>query len=422
MPPHRRARSEVNEAAMPAVLPGGMPAGEFLADYWQRRPLLIPNAWPDFASPGDAADSLPISPDELAGLACEDDVEARLILERHGPTPWHVEHGPFAEDRFASLPQSHWTLLVQSVDHRIPGVAALREAFDFLPRWRLDDIMISYAAPQGSVGPHRDQYDVFLIQGMGRREWRLGAPVGAEDEYLTDSGLCLLHRFDETARYVLEAGDMLYLPPGVPHHGIALEAGMTLSVGFRAPAADECLAVAAELLPALARPLPRFGDAGRETAASPGAIDAADLTRLRETLRPLLDDDGLLAEVLGRLGTESPMLEVAGADPITFTGLLSNDRDTMLARHPAARLAWFEHAGGALRFFCNGESRHFAAPRGTRLRPLVQTLCERTRYRAAELAACLPEDPPAREAGRQLLDELLAQAVLLADEDGDDGP
>ncbi|WP_344057210.1 cupin domain-containing protein, partial [Nocardioides hwasunensis] len=156
----------------PLPMLGGLSAADFLRDYWQRKPLLIRGAFPDFACP--------LAPDELAGLACEAGVEARLVEEQGPQGPWQVSHGPFDETTFARLPEQEWTLLVQAVDHYVPEVAELLGSFDFLPRWRLDDIMISYAPPGGSVGPHVDQYDVFLLQGSGQRRWQLGGRV-AED-------------------------------------------------------------------------------------------------------------------------------------------------------------------------------------------------------------------------------------------------
>ena len=134
----------------------------FLAEYWQRKPLFIPAALPDFAPP--------ISPDELAGLAMEADIESRIIDHVEGQ--WHLQQGPFAANDFQR--NSAWTLLVQAVDHYLPEVAALRQPIDFLPQWRVDDVMVSYAVDGGSVGPHFDNYDVFLLQGVGQRLWRLG--------------------------------------------------------------------------------------------------------------------------------------------------------------------------------------------------------------------------------------------------------
>ena len=179
------------------------PAG-FLQHYWQQKPLLIRQAL--------ANDALPtLSPDELAGLACETDIESRLILEKDGPHPWQLENGPFDAERFASLPESHWTLLVQDVDKFVPQVAELLQWFRFVPDWRIDDVMISYAIDQGSVGPHVDNYDVFLLQIHGRRRWRISTQPIADDNFIPDIPLNILQQFDAEQEWLLEPGDMLYL-------------------------------------------------------------------------------------------------------------------------------------------------------------------------------------------------------------------
>ena len=201
---------------------------EFLTDYWQKKPLLIRNAFPDLKSP--------ISAEELAGLSCEEQVNARLVLERDGDYPWQVEFGPFEESRFCELPESHWSLLVSDVEKHFPETAALLKPFRFIPDWRVDDLMISYAPEGGSVGAHTDAYDVFLIQLSGQRLWKIAENF--PDDTLEDVDLCILEKFDAEEEWLLGSGDMLYLPPNVAHHGIAQDNGepcLTASVGFRAP-------------------------------------------------------------------------------------------------------------------------------------------------------------------------------------------
>ena len=201
---------------------------EFLTDYWQKKPLLVRHAFPDLKSP--------ISAEELAGLSCEEQVNGRLVLERDGDYPWQVEFGPFEESRFTELPDSHWSLLVSDVEKHIPETAALLKPFRFIPDWRVDDLMISYAPEGGSVGAHTDAYDVFLIQLSGQRLWKIAESFPSQT--LDDVDLCILENFDAEAELLLSAGDMLYLPPNVAHHGIAQDNGepcLTASVGFRAP-------------------------------------------------------------------------------------------------------------------------------------------------------------------------------------------
>lgn len=145
---------------------GGLTPSEFLRDYWQKKPLVIRQAFPDF--------HCPVSADELAGLACEEGVESRIVIENDDGKPWQLHNGPFSPDRFSSLPEQDWTLLVQGLDHWVPDIADLLEHFRFIPNWRLDDIMASFAPKGGSVGPHYDQYDVFLLQAQGHRRWTFG--------------------------------------------------------------------------------------------------------------------------------------------------------------------------------------------------------------------------------------------------------
>src|SRR5688572_6389789 len=205
----------------------------FLRDYWQKRPLLIRNPWKTWSNP--------LTPDELAGLACEDGVESRLV-ERAAES-WSIEHGAFPETRLRTLRDANWTLLVQAVDVFVPAVAALIEPFRFVPDWRIDDVMVSLAADGGGVGPHFDQYDVFLVQGLGRRRWRIGAMCDASSLLLAHDDLRLLADFAPLEEHVLGPGDILYVPPGIAHDGIAeSDDCMTYSVGFRAPSRSELVA------------------------------------------------------------------------------------------------------------------------------------------------------------------------------------
>lgn len=212
---------------------GGLSREEFLQQYWQKKPLLIRQAFPDYQSP--------ISAEEFGGLACEDDIESRLIQEQGGEKPWQVRHGPFVESDFTSLPDSYWTLLLQSIDHHIPGLAVLLDEFDFIPTWRIDDLMVSFAQAYGSVGPHLDNYDVFLLQVQGKRHWHINEDDYSDDDLMPNTDLKILNNFKSTQDWVLEPGDMLYLPPAVAHHGIALDDCLTFSIGFRAPTRKELL-------------------------------------------------------------------------------------------------------------------------------------------------------------------------------------
>ena len=219
--------------------PLGMPAERFLRDYWHKRPLLIRNAFPGFETP--------VQPEDLAGLACEEGVLARMISLDRASGAWDVRTGPFQEEDFPGLPDHDWTLLVQDVDKWDADVRELLAQFRFLPRWRVDDIMISFAATGGSVGAHVDHYDVFLLQAQGERRWMIDASVAlgkpAPDlAFQEDVAIKLLQRFAPTHEWVLSPGDMLYLPPLVPHHGVAENPCLTFSVGMRAPSSAELIA------------------------------------------------------------------------------------------------------------------------------------------------------------------------------------
>ena len=275
---------------------GELTEKQFLSEYWHKKPLLIRQAFPGF--------STPVNPDELAGLACEEDVESRLILEKDGPAPWALERGPFAEDRFASLPETHWTLLVQEANRYIPELALLRDAFNFIPHWRGDDVMVSYAPVHGSVGPHVDQYDVFLLQGLGRRRWMINPDPVAEDNLLADTELKILQDFKPREEWILEPGDMLYLPPGVAHHGVALDECMTFSIGFRAPSHAELLSgFVDDLLPELDDSL-RYADGDLQMQKNPGEITAQALTGIRTILQQTLSDNTRINRWFGRYITE----------------------------------------------------------------------------------------------------------------------
>ena len=330
----------------------GMPAARFLGDYWQRHPLLVRGAfspWRDL-----------LSPEDLAGLACEELALARLVSLTRERGDWQVEQGPFEESRFPALPERDWTLLVQDVDKWDADVAALLAAFSFLPRWRLDDVMVSFAAPGGSVGAHTDHYDVFLIQGRGRRRWQIDARPGAPLAMQEGQTLKLLQHFQPSHDWVLEPGDMLYLPPEIPHFGEALEACMTFSIGLRAPSDAELLADLADHLSEQGDGLERFGDPGRAPARDPGLIDAESLTRLRGRLRTAVElDDQALAAWFGGMITRyrSAGLAAAPPKPLNAAALTQRlGRGARLCPHPFARAAWVRQGSAALAF-ADGEGQ-----------------------------------------------------------------
>ncbi|MEE7546316.1 cupin domain-containing protein, partial [Xanthomonas sp. Kuri4-1] len=336
-------------------LPLGMPAATFLRDYWHKRPLLIRDAFAGFQTP--------VAPEDLAGLACEEGVLARLISHDRATDAWNVRTGPFQEDDFPGLPDHDWTLLVQDVDKWDADVRALLEQFRFLPRWRIDDIMISFAATGGSVGAHVDHYDVFLLQAHGHRRWQIDASVALGRkapalDFRDDVDIKLLRRFDPTHDWVLAPGDMLYLPPLVPHHGIAEDPCLTFSVGMRAPSASELIGDYLDTLIADADEAVRYHDEDLTVPADPYEIDATAMNRVVEALNALrMNDPDKLGNWFGRFMTT---YRAAGdvlpsREPPTREELeQALSAGAVLHRHPWSRLAWRRAARGAV-LFCTGQ-------------------------------------------------------------------
>ncbi len=282
----------------PRTLLGGLSVDQFLQDYWQKKPLLIHQAIPDFAGF--------LTPDDLAGLACEDEIQSRIVLNKD--QQWLLEHGPFAEERFATLPETDWTLLVQSVDQHLPEGKALLHQFSFIPYARLDDLMVSYAPKGGSVGPHFDSYDVFLLQGQGTRHWQIS---GQENHTLVpDCDLRILQQFAPEQSWELAAGDMLYLPPQYAHWGIASSDDcMTYSIGFRAPNYQGLgQAFLAFLQDQMAQDeitlAGRYHDPDLTASTNPAKIQPAMVNSVNTHLQSISFDNNKIAHFLGQHLTE----------------------------------------------------------------------------------------------------------------------
>lgn len=276
---------------------GDLSAEKFLRDYWQKKPLLIRNAFPDFEPPVDA--------DTLAGLACEAMVESRLISQDASGEQWQLQHGPFSEEDLAKLPASHWTLLVQAVDHWVPDANALLERFRFIPSWRIDDLMISYAAQGGGVGPHYDNYDVFLIQASGQRRWEYGGIYGEDSPQRDDTPVMILPEWQAQESFVLNPGDMLYLPPRVGHNGVAeSDDCMTYSVGFRAPSHADLLRQFTDHLGEHLKSEIRYSDADLTPQDSPSEIRNEAFDKVRQIMLDYINEPGVLEDWFGQYMTE----------------------------------------------------------------------------------------------------------------------
>ena len=256
-------------------LPGGMAASEFLRLHWQKKPLLVRNAIPGVrAWPGKSG---------LFALAQRADVESRLVSHRRGR--WSVDHGPLARTKLARPPARGWTLLVQGVNLHCAPVEQLLRRFAFLPQARLDDVMVSYSAPGGGVGAHYDGYDVFLLQGPGRRVWRLERTRRFAD--VPDVPLRLIADFVPQEEYLLEPGDLLYLPPGWGHEGVALEQSWTYSIGFRAPRRAELAVAFLDYLQERGFADEQYRDPGLRTTHGPARIDSRMLRFAESTMRAI---------------------------------------------------------------------------------------------------------------------------------------
>jgi 50S ribosomal protein L16 3-hydroxylase len=321
--------------------PADLSAARFMAEHWQQRPLFMAGALPGIAELLD--------PDELAGLACEPGIESRLIVcttDSEGAETWTMEEGPFEEDRFASLPETGWTLLVQDVDKHLPELAALFDRFSFIPSWRIDDLMVSYAAPGGSVGPHVDGYDVFLIQGQGTRTWQIAErmPADSEPELIPDRPLQQLVSFDPSQTFEMHSGDALYLPPGVPHHGVSDQPCMTWSIGFRAPARGQ---LAVNLLRSrleASDPEALYADPSAVPAeADAGLISPDAVARAARFMAPILDepDAAELTMALGVTATTPKewLQPVPPEEPLSDSELRATAEQDGLLRHGFALLA-----------------------------------------------------------------------------------
>jgi 50S ribosomal protein L16 3-hydroxylase len=335
--------------------------GRFLAESWQKKPLLIRNPW--------ACWSNPLAPDELAGFACIDEVESRLI--RQSADNLVLEHGPLPEERFSQLDREPWTLLVQAVDHHIPAVAALLNAFRFIPDWRIDDVMVSYAVEGGGVGPHFDQYDVFLIQGLGRRRWQIGGPCDHATALLPHDDLRLLADFQPTDEWILEPGDILYVPPRFAHNGVAVSDDcMTYSIGFRAPSRGELIAAWSEYLVAKLHDDDRYADPDLAAQKNSGELSSEAIGRLHAMVAEKALDKGAFATWFGQYNTLPKNADMDWqADEPTDPGhvRLLAARQVPLLRNPASRFAFIREGTQNVslfvdgkRFACSGEVAAFA--------------------------------------------------------------
>ncbi len=332
-----------------ALLPKSFDVEHFLAEYWQKKPLLIR---------GNGSFVDPLEVDELAGMACEEFIESRLILSDPSQENWTLRNGPFPETELRTLATSHWSLLIQAADQWDEGARTILESFDFIPRWRIDDLMISLASDGGGVGPHFDYYDVFLIQGLGKKRWRLGGPVDSDTELRTDTDMKLLRHFETQEDWIVEPGDILYIPPNIAHYGQSIGTSITYSVGFRTPSVAELLDdVSNELIESL-REDERYVDTDARRPERVGEISPIVTEQVLALLKQRLLDKPLVARCFGKYMTQPKYPDLVETPaPLTAAelGALLED-DAALQRHPIARFAFTQDEDGTTQLFAGGHS------------------------------------------------------------------
>ncbi len=375
---------------------GGRTPETFLKEYWQKKPLLVRQALP--------IEMPPLSKQELIGLACDEEANSRLVQERHPAGPWHVTYGPFLEEDFEALPASHWTLLVSDCEKLIPQLRYLVEPFRFIPDWRIDDLMISYASDRGSVGPHIDEYDVFLLQLEGTREWHLGGPVD-NDDFVEGLELRIMREFQPEQVLQLVPGDLLYLPPRYAHYGVAAGACMTASIGFRAPSYRDLLQAYMDEIVLRTPDTLQYEDANLLPQEQPGEISH----RAIEQFRAIIDSHLKLSreqfvDWLGRYLSEGrtevlPPTEVPLLEEIRFFEMLQHNAG--FTRNDYSRLAYTSDANG-ITFFADRNSYHLTEA----CLADVQLLCNQHAFQAQDLS-CL-----AQTEIRSLLYDLYSSEVL----------
>ena len=351
----------------------------FMQEYWQKKPLLIRQAFADFKSP--------VTADELAGLACEEDVDSRIVMEKDGEHPWFPVFGPMDETIFNNMPETHWTLVVNDMEKYLPELAWIVDRFRFIPEWRLDDLMVSYAADQGSVGPHVDLYDVFLLQGEGKRRWQISTREVTEDNQVKGTPLRIQKDFEAEHEWIVEPGDMIYLPPGVSHHGVSLGESISYSIGFRATSHadlvnDFIAHITQDLSPKLT-----YRDPDQSVQEYSNEIKQDALQRVSEIFKNYLQPDHQeLQRWFGRFVSDTksdvmtePEQEV---DSIEELQVLANSG--VLNRHTASRFAFAQNPENTL-LFIDGEDYEVTAD-------FAKALCRQRQINLDELLQVANKD------------------------------
>lgn len=379
---------------------GDLTTEVFLAEYWQKKPLLIRNAVNLINSPASA--------DVLAGLACEEEVESRLIIQNE--QDWELRYGPFNEATFKNLPASHWTLLVQAVDHYLPDASRLLEQFDFIPRWRIDDLMMSVASDGGGVGPHFDQYDVFLLQTDGQRQWEIGAKYAHDASLKENLPVKILKDFAMEQCWILSPGDMLYVPPGISHNGIAIgDNCITCSIGFRAPSHSEILREYTDYLADQLNDEIRYQDINLHSQQNPGEITSQTIENIQHILRQHIDNTTAISEWFGRYATTPKYADTDWEDSVNdlykateVKAQLANH--AILKRNESSRFAYSKQGQQHILYV---DGKHIDTDKESN--NLIEILCSKFQFSG--------EDFILSEVNLNLIAKLLAQDSLYIQSD-----
>lgn len=345
---------------------GGISAAEFFAEYWQKKPLLVKNALPEVKGL--------LVPDDILELAQEEGVTARLLTQQGAQNEqWRVKNSPLTAKDFKKLPPL-WTLLVQALDHFSPDIAQLWQHFDFIPQWRRDDIMVSYAPKGGSVGRHFDQYDVFLVQAYGKRRWQLGQYCTPDCELIPNQPLRLLPDMNVDFDEILEPGDLLYVPPTLSHYGVAEDNCLTLSFGFRMPDCTQLLDDFTDHLlskPDTQIPVP---DLATRSIQDAGEVSATDLAMLKQQVMQLLQNTSYFDEAALSLLTESKYPDSLPENEALSTQELGEllQEGAIIQREPATRLLYRYADNKQLEFWAQGEKLEVPA----KLAPVLKRLTD----------------------------------------------
>jgi len=339
----------------PLAVLGGITAEQFLAEYWQKKPLLVRNGLPEIVGL--------LEPQDVQELALEEHASARLIRQKdRNPNEWHVKSSPLTKGDFQKLPKL-WTLLVQAVDHYSFDLSELWKKFPFIPQWRRDDIMVSYAPKGGSVGKHFDFYDVFLVQGHGHRRWQLGQMCDVNTAFVPNQPLKLLPEIDVQFDEVLAPGDLLYVPPGMAHYGVAEDDCLTFSFGFRMPNVAGMMERISDQFSANTLLQNPVVDIARKQMGKIGEINTTELSHLKDlVLAQLKDSSALDAAIMSYMSEPKYPDNIPEADEIEADDLkeiLHEGYEVLL--EPASRLLYTEQ-NGTINFWGNGEVLFIAEP------------------------------------------------------------